>query len=578
MDFLSPWSLAGLVLVPALFLWGVLAPRGRRTVVGSLLLWRRALGSGLGGRPSVRARLRDPLLWLDAAAVLVLVLACARPAYQTEIPDQPVATLVIDRTASLRIKEGGRTRADAARTLAPPVLQAAEGAPIRLVCVPGVSGMVEAETITAAEVLAAGSPHWRPLPAARDVWPEVIAQAAADRDRPVLVVTDIAPSDPTPANVFVLAPGGQSANAGLTRAASRIEGGKAWLLVGVRTTPTAPGPVWGYRVTGQGNFHEAFPFGWQGGGAGEAVIPLNAPLPPTLRVEMISPDMIPVPPDDVFPYDNQVRMVLRPALGLGVVVSGRPAPSLQDALGVIPGVRLVEVAAGAPVRAGEADLVVAGPAGLPPEWAGPAAIVMPAQAVGPIRPLDGEAEGEAEGEAAWEVRAAHPLTDALYAGTPRIGKVRRYALGPGARLLLGTPEVPLMATWEDAGARRLAILFPLEELATDWPNREGFPVFWSYALQWLVPADRRPAEYAIQDLPSAVKEWGPSVPVEPSPEGFLGSDEPYQSGPGRDDSAAAIEAISASVAARRQAAHADLWPWLAAAALLLLAARAWVAR
>ena len=40
MELLAPWSLAGLVLVPAVLLWGLLAPRGRPVGLG--------VGGGLG--------------------------------------------------------------------------------------------------------------------------------------------------------------------------------------------------------------------------------------------------------------------------------------------------------------------------------------------------------------------------------------------------------------------------------------------------------------------------------------------------------------------------------------------------
>jgi hypothetical protein len=59
---------------------------------------------------------------------------------------------------------------------------------------------------------------------------------------------------------------------------------------------------------------------------------------------------------------------------------------------------------------------------------------------------------------------------------------------------------------------------------------------------------------------------------------FIGSDESFQAGPGRDDSKAAVEAIRASIEARRRATLADLWPYLAAAAMVALAVRARAAR
>ena len=59
---------------------------------------------------------------------------------------------------------------------------------------------------------------------------------------------------------------------------------------------------------------------------------------------------------------------------------------------------------------------------------------------------------------------------------------------------------------------------------------------------------------------------------------FIGTDEGFQSGPGRDDSAAAIQAVNASIEARRRAALAPVWPYLAAAALIAVLLRTWIAR
>jgi hypothetical protein len=59
---------------------------------------------------------------------------------------------------------------------------------------------------------------------------------------------------------------------------------------------------------------------------------------------------------------------------------------------------------------------------------------------------------------------------------------------------------------------------------------------------------------------------------------FIGSEAAFRSGPARDDSAAAIEAIRKSIEAKRRDGLAPLWPYFALAALAALLARAWVAR
>jgi hypothetical protein len=559
MDFLSPWSLAGLVLVPAIFLWGLLAPRGRRVVVGSLVLWRRALGAGPVGRPSARVRLRDPLLWLDAAAVLLLVLACARPGVLTQKPTEPVATLVIDRTASMMIRQEGGTRAELVAPMIERVLHQAGDVPIRVLPVPGEDGGVYASASIGANAFTDKGAPWAPMLAARDIWPEVIGLASCDKDLPVVVSTDIAPTVDLPPNVYVLAPGGVSKNAGLVRVSSRIAGDKAWLLVEGRAAPEAVGPTWACMVQG-GNLGLSRDFSFMRRGTklvGQAIIPLKMPLRPGLQVSLVTPGGLLAAADDVFPYDDKIWMSLWPRMSPDVLVVGRLDPLLQRAFVAAEVTRIVEAAAGTSAASAKADLVVAAGAPLPADWKGPAIVVTPSESVGPIRPLDGEVQAE------WQVNHQHPLAESLYAGAPQVGKVRRYQVGPGGQIMVGTAEAPLLITWEEQGARRLAVLFLLDEKTTDWTRRESFPIFWAYALDWLVPFDRRPAEYVPRLSPDS---------------GFIGSDEPFQSGPGRDDSEAAIRAIRASAAAHLRAAHTELWPLLAAAALVVLLARGWVAR
>ncbi|MCX5685447.1 MAG: BatA domain-containing protein, partial [Planctomycetota bacterium] len=241
MELLFPWSLAGLALVPAVFLWGLLAPRGRPVRVGSLMLWRRVLPDGAAGKPSARVRLRDPIIWLDAAAVLLVVLACSRPALPTAAPAEPVATLVIDRSAHMRPEGGGKYEFvwTNAREQAKPILHALGDAPIRILFVPGPAGAIVAETMRASELVTRGADPWEPVLAAGDLWPVVAAESAAHEDLPIVAVTDLAPATKLPPNVYVVATGRESRNAGLRQVACRIEAGRWWLLISARAAPGA---------------------------------------------------------------------------------------------------------------------------------------------------------------------------------------------------------------------------------------------------------------------------------------------------------------------------------------------------
>ena len=574
MELLAPWSLVGLVLVPAVFLWGLLAPRGRHVVVGSLLLWKRALGGGSAGKPSARVRLKEPLLWLDAVLVLLLILALARPAVRTAAPVEPVATLVIDRTASMGASAGAEQdrRADGARAMMSDVLGALGGAPIRLILVPDDSNAVLTERVTAYEFQRRFAGTCGFVLASRDALPVAQAEAARGEDLPVVFVTDLAPQEALPANLYVLACGAESHNSGLVRVAGRIEGEKWWLLVTARATAT-PGAS-DLLVEGDGNRLAELPRFLAPGASAEHVLAMPGRPPVRLRVALAEWA-------DGFSADDAAYLVLEPGRDLRVLVTGDCDDSLRRALAAREDTAVLETPdlSGAPPP--ETDLVVACASALPADWKGPAALILPPEGIGPLHPTDQEAPAE------WRVAADHPLADGLYLEPPRLGPVRRWTVGASAQVLLGTRDSPLIVTWEAESARRLAVLFSFDEAATDWPRRAGFPVFWRRALDWLAPRDARRTgfrTYAPLEPMAGRNRLAPGQPGFYSDEAgaygvsFIGSDEGFQAGPGRDDSKAAVEAIRASIEARRRATLADLWPYLAAAAVAVLLGRARVAK
>ena len=576
MELLAPWSLVGLVLVPAVFLWGLLAPRGRRIVVGSLLLWKRALGGGPAGKPSPRVRLKDPLLWLDALLVLLLVVALAQPAVRTAAPLEPVASLVVDRTASMYMEceGGGNIRWHEAHARVSAILKAVGDAPIRLVSVPDASGSVLARDMRIADLLFHYGPAMEPVLASGDVWPVALAEAARQSDFPVLVATDAAPTADLPADVYVVATGAASRNAGLRRVAARVESEKWWLLVAARASDSVMGAC-GLEVRSDGKRIADVPEFLRPGQEVERILAMEGRPPPRLRVTLQGPG-------DGFLPDDSAFLVRESGGEVRVLLVGAPDAALRRALAARESTLVLEapVFSGAPPT--ETDLVIAYASLLPAEWKGPAALVLPPEGAGPVRPTDQEAPAE------WRVAVDHPLADALYLEPPRLGPVRRYTLDASAELLLGTPDVPLIVTWEAGGVRRLAVLFALDESATDWPTRAGFPVFWRRALDWLVPVDRRPAAYRtyrpLDPMPgrtgrkASARAGFFSDEVGDYGVSFIGSDEPFQSGPARDDSKAAVEAIRRSIEAHRRATFVDLWPYLAAAAVVALLARAWAAK
>lgn len=566
MAFLFPWSLLGLVLVPAVLLWGLLAPRGRRIVVGSLLLWRRALGTGPAGGAKVRLRLRNPILWVDAGLVLVLVLACARPALRSEAHTEPVAVFVLDCTASrVGADDGLRPEAVIRTGLLP---ESAESAPVRVVAVPPVGPNASSPALLRGDL----ADHFATVLAEGDLRPVAASEAVREPGRPVLVLTDVPPRGTLPANVYVAASGRSSRNAGLVRVTTRIEGGRWWLLVAAKAAPEARGP-WALRVEAPGRGVAEVPGFLSAAGTTEKVLAMPGPPPERLTVRLQGPD-------DGFPFDNAAWLTLDAARRVRVVPVGEPGEYVRRALSAVEGVQLFEAGDSGDAAADAADLLVVAGQGVPPEWSGPAVLVTPPEVPGRLRPTTEETAP------IWRVAADHPLAEGLYLPGPAMRPVRRYELSEGVRVAVGTPEAPLIVTWDADGAKRLAVLFPQDREASDWPTRTGFPVFWSRAVEWLAPertAEPRHVSYRPYEVlpegglaPGATgfKEVaGRTIGVS-----FIGSDEGFEVGPRRDETEAFAGAVRRWAEGRMRGASAELWPLFAVLALGLLLARAWVAR
>ena len=117
MSFLAPFGLLlGLLAVPLAALY-FLRLRRRKVAVSSLMLWHAVRRSEQLASPFQRFR-RNLLLLLQLLALLLLVLAFARPYLQTEARLARAVVLVLDTSASMGATDGsaaGDTRFDQAR-------------------------------------------------------------------------------------------------------------------------------------------------------------------------------------------------------------------------------------------------------------------------------------------------------------------------------------------------------------------------------------------------------------------------------------------------------------------------------
>ena len=116
MEFLSPIPgiVAAAVTVPLLVLMYFLRLRRTEVAVSSTLLWRRAVKELQVNAPFQRIR-RNILLLLQLLAMAFALLALARPTLELRGGPARMYVLLIDHSASMSTREGGKTRLDEAR-------------------------------------------------------------------------------------------------------------------------------------------------------------------------------------------------------------------------------------------------------------------------------------------------------------------------------------------------------------------------------------------------------------------------------------------------------------------------------
>ncbi|MCC5875007.1 MAG: VWA domain-containing protein [Candidatus Sumerlaeia bacterium] len=116
--FLNPAMLGFLALLPLIVLMYLLKLKRRPMLVPSTLLWRRAVEDLVANSPFQKLR-NNLLMWLQLLALLLLVLALARPVMNITGTSGESIILMVDLSASMQARESdGRTRLDHAKDAA----------------------------------------------------------------------------------------------------------------------------------------------------------------------------------------------------------------------------------------------------------------------------------------------------------------------------------------------------------------------------------------------------------------------------------------------------------------------------
>jgi hypothetical protein len=116
-DFLNPWALAFLGLVPILILLYFLKLKRPRIKIASTLLWQKVLEDVRVNSPFQRLK-RSLLLLLQLLLLLALIFALARPWLKSREGREVSYIVVIDKSASMgAVEPDGKTRLEQAKAL-----------------------------------------------------------------------------------------------------------------------------------------------------------------------------------------------------------------------------------------------------------------------------------------------------------------------------------------------------------------------------------------------------------------------------------------------------------------------------
>jgi len=595
--FLNPAALALAALSIPIILLYMLKLRRQDVPVSSTLLWQRLLRDRQANAPWQRLR-SNLLLLLQLLILALLVLSLARPFFPTPAIASGNVVLLLDASASMQASDVAPSRFDAARRAARDVL----------------SGLGANDTVT----LIAVGPQ-----------PQVLASASSDRALLRRALDQAAPSDGI-ANweaAFALAAAAASGESAqivlLTDGAipSRLPAlpGQVRLvqfgrpgdnlgIVALAIREGRSGPQAFLRAINTGAAAAEVRVEFRADGALFDVRTLTIPAQGSANITL---DDLPynltllearLDADDPLPLDD-IAWAARSAAGSRRVLLVSPGNLfLERALGMLPGVELNRLAPGQPLPADPYDLIVFD--GAPAE--------LPAGNVWLIGAPPG-ASAVLTDTAITRVAVQDPLL--RYVDWSSVHILRAWQVEPpaGARVLVEAAGHPLLYVAERPGGRLAVLTFDLHD--SDLPLQIAFPILVANLTGWLLPpggvgetAARPGAPVTIQPAPEADRvavttpagqpftlPVGENIPVF-AETNRLGVYQITQidadNNPLRTDyfTVNLFDAAESDIAPREsvwigqtevrttppeRAGQLEIWPWLAAAALGVLAGEWW---
>ena len=528
MTFARPEALALLALLLPIVALFLVRPRAQRTVVGSLLLWKRVQGQR--ARRASLARLEKIVsLLLHAGALAAIVFALARPLGGEALPRRIVAVLDASGSMSARLSGDGGGRSpqpigadpsrfavalEGARRLAASLGPEDElgfvlaGRSPRVLLAP-VSRAVHPETALEHASLEGGTSDLR---SALELAYALVASTPAGREREVWLYSDgAAPElsrEPRPRPP-------EGTRLRYARLGSPRDASVGVVAFAAREVPGSAGEV-EVEATLASSFAERVAASATLLVGGEPVVTDQVELEPGARLVLPS-RRIPLErgggldpsvgsgilelkvatAGDVLARDDEAWLVIpggrRPVVALEG--AGSAARFVRAALEADEGVR-IGTTAGSPDRSAVDVAVLAGES-VPAEPPRAALLVgeAAARAAAANPAWDLVVRGDATGPRASVALPAHPLIRHVLLEPVLFARAATVQPGPSWQIVAGEP--PLVLVREDASGRR-AVLLPFSPEETDLVLRRAWPLLVSNAVRWLAGQQGRESQPTVR--------------------------------------------------------------------------------
>jgi hypothetical protein len=477
-SLLNPWALFWIAAAAPVILMYFLKLKRKKVAVSSTWLWARSIQDIRVNAPFQKLR-SSLLLLLQILLILIAAFAVTDPIGRTTPPDERRWVLLIDRSASMQMKDVKPSRLEKAKETAKSILKSC--GPRDEVMVVAFSNRAQVLTPLTADRAAIERAIDAVEPADTLTRIQEAYRIAASAVQPYKSRTIVILSDgrfeplqtgSEQIDLKYIPIGGEVRNAAITaievkRPQKADDPYSVFAQLDLFSKDEAEVPV---ELHVNGELKAVKKVKMAANSSGAVLFEVTKPEPQVVEVKIAW--------DDDLDVDNRAWAVVRPDRPR-LLVAGPGNFFLDKALAQVRDMDAFSAEDFSKTSTGDYDIVVLN--GILPESLPEGRYLI----LGELPKWDGlKAEGELAQPAVVDWDRRHPVARMINFGGLYVKTAPKIGLPPfAAPIVEGPDNVPMIFAWEKGRTRAVVVTFKL--LDSDWPLRLSFPLFLSNALDWL---------------------------------------------------------------------------------------------